>query len=55
MARLKAARSHAEMSEWVGREECLGLGGGIWVVMDVSKEGFRASKIRSGYCGSKVL
>lgn len=38
LARLKTARSHAEMSEWVGREGCVGLGEGIWGDMDVSKE-----------------
>lgn len=38
LARLKTARSRAEMSEWVGREGWAGLGEGIWVVMDVSKE-----------------
>ena len=38
LARLKTARSHAEMSEWVGREGWVGLGEGIWVDMDVSKE-----------------
>lgn len=55
LARLKTARSHAEMSEWVGREVMGLLFRRRAVVMDVSKEASVHLRSEVGICGSKVL
>lgn len=55
LARLKTARSHAEMSEWVGREVMGLLFRRRDVVVDVSKEASVHLRSEVGICGSKVL